>query len=85
VDSGFLRTDRLSVQVEPTVFIVLVVFAITFFGVAYGLKTRRGSGINHHPGPDSGDPPQDPDPDESGQPSEPEREESTLLDQHGMK
>lgn len=72
-------------RVEPTVFIVLAVFAVTFLGVAYGLKTRKGSGINHHPGPDSVDPPQDPDADESGQLVEPEREESTLLDQHGMK
>jgi hypothetical protein len=73
------------VRVEPSVFIVLAVFAITFLGVAYGLKTRKGSGINHHPGPDSGDPPQDPAPDESGKVSDPERDESTLLDQHGMK
>lgn len=36
--------------------LVVVVFVITVLGVAYGLKTRQGSGINEHPGPDSGDP-----------------------------
>jgi|GEM_PF-3006368 len=36
--------------------VVVAVFALTILGVAYGLKTRKGSGINEHPGPDSGDP-----------------------------
>ena len=58
--------------------IVIAVVVITFFGVAYGLKTRKGSGINEHPGPDTNDPAREP----TG-PTEEERPDSTLLDQHG--
>jgi len=36
--------------------VVVAVFVLTFLGAVYGLKTRKGSGINEHPGPDSGDP-----------------------------
>jgi hypothetical protein len=80
------------VAIEPTTFIVLAVFALTFLGVAYGLKTRKGSGINEHPGPGSGDPQRNPtldelDPtlDESGELPDAEPEESTMFDQRGTK
>lgn len=36
--------------------VVVGVFILFGLGVIYGLKTRKGSGINEHPGPDSGDP-----------------------------
>jgi hypothetical protein len=70
---------------EPTVFIVIAVFIMTFFGVAYGLKTRQGSGINDHPGPETQEPGRDPEMAGSGPLPEAERVDSTLLDQHGKK
>lgn len=36
--------------------LLLIVLIALVFGLAYGLYTRKGSGINHHPGPDSSDP-----------------------------
>jgi len=77
------------VEIEPTVFIVVAVFVFTILGVAFGLKTRKGSGINEHPGPASEEPgpaSQDPEIEGSDQDlTEDERPDSTLLDQHGKK
>lgn len=70
---------------EPTSLIVVLVFILTFLGAAYGLKTRKGSGINDHPGPDSHDPPHDPELAGSAHPPESEYTESSVLDQHGKK
>ncbi len=36
--------------------LLLIVLILLVLGVAYGLYTRKGSGINSHPGPDSRDP-----------------------------
>lgn len=36
--------------------ILVVVLVILVFGIAYGLFTRQGSGINQHPTKDSSDP-----------------------------
>lgn len=36
--------------------LLLVVLVLLVFGLAYGLYTRKGSGVNFHPGPDSQDP-----------------------------
>ena len=36
--------------------LLLAVLVLLVFGLAYGLYTRKGSGINSHPGPDSRDP-----------------------------
>ena len=66
------------VNVEPTTLIVIAVVIVTFLGTAYGLKTRKGSGINEHPGPDSDDPAREP-----VGPSEEERPDVTVLDQRG--
>jgi hypothetical protein len=68
---------------EPTSLIVVAVFALTILGVAYGLKTRKGSGINDHPGADSLDPARDANLAGPGTQPESERADSTLLDQHG--
>lgn len=38
------------------VWIVIAVFVLTGIGVVYGMYTRKGSGINEHPGPESSDP-----------------------------
>lgn len=65
-------------NVEPTTFIVIAVVVVTFLGTAYGLKTRKGSGINEHPDEVSDDPAKRPEGN-----TEPERPDSTLLDQHG--
>lgn len=65
-------------SVEPTTFIVIAVVVVTFLGVAYGLKTRKGSGINEHPDDATRDPARAP----QGV-TEPERPDSTLLDQRG--
>lgn len=73
--------------IEPTSFIVVAVFVVTILAVAYGLKTRKGSGINEHPGSGT---------DESTTISGAEgaaddtggvedRPEGDVLDQHGMK
>ena len=63
--------------------IVVAVFIVTAFGVAYGLKTRKGSGINEHPGPDAQDPPRDPAVEGSGELPEDGLEEDPVLDQRG--
>jgi hypothetical protein len=68
---------------EPTSLIVVAVFLFTILGVAYGLKTRKGSGINEHPGAESLDPARDPNVAGPGTQPESERADSTLLDQHG--
>jgi hypothetical protein len=65
--------------IEPTVFIVVAVFVLTILGVAYGLKTRKGSGINEHPGPDQSEPVP------RGEPADPDHQEDSVLDQHGKK
>lgn len=65
-------------SVEPTTFIVIAVVVVTFIGTAYGLKTRKGSGINEHPDMDADDPARKPEGN-----TEPDRPDSTLLDQHG--
>lgn len=59
--------------------LVVAVVIVTFFGVAYGLKTRQGSGINEHPGPDSVDPkiPAEPDGAETGARTTPGPESGT--------
>ena len=36
--------------------LLLIVLVALVFGLACGLYTRKGSGINLHPGPDSQDP-----------------------------
>ena len=36
--------------------LLLAVLILLILGLAYGLYTRKGSGINKHPGPDSSDP-----------------------------
>jgi len=65
--------------------LVVAVFILTFFGAVYGLKTRKGSGINEHPGPDSHDPPSETKASGLSDSPESERDESTVLDQHGKK
>jgi len=42
-------------EVSGDSLIVVGVAIILFFAVAYGLYTRKGSGIDKHPGPDSQD------------------------------
>ncbi|MDQ5894278.1 MAG: hypothetical protein QG596_539 [Actinomycetota bacterium] len=69
-------------NVEPTTFLVIAVVIVTAIGAVYGMKTRKGSGINEHPGPDSGDPSRGPDFDDASV-TEEDRPDSTLLDQHG--
>jgi hypothetical protein len=39
-----------------SVLIVILVLIVVVLALGYGLYTRRGSGIDVHPGPDSGDP-----------------------------
>jgi hypothetical protein len=70
---------------EPTSLIVIAVFLVTILGVAYGLKTRKGSGINDHPGPETQEPDRDPGTAGPGPLPETERVDSSLLDQHGKK
>ena len=71
--------------------LLIVVLVLLVFGLTYGLYTRRGSGINFHPGPDSrdpviGDPTKDENEDLQGdQRAGVDRTESTELDQHGTK
>jgi len=71
--------------------LLIVVLVLLVSGLAYGLYTRRGSGINFHPGPDSrdpviGDPTKDENEDLQGdQRAGVDRTESTELDQHGTK
>ena len=65
--------------------IVVAVFIVTVFGVAYGLKTRKGSGIIEHPGPDALDHPRDPVVEGSGDLPEEGLEEDPVLDQRGTK
>lgn len=36
--------------------ILLIVLILLVLGLAYGLYTRKGSGVNVHPGPDAADP-----------------------------
>lgn len=71
--------------IESTSFIVVAVFILTILGVAYGLKTRQGSGINEHPDSDAMDPARDANADGVGTQPEAERADSTLLDQHGKR
>ena len=71
--------------IEPTSLIVVAVFILTFLGVAYGLKTRKGSGINEHPGPASENPVQPPEDSTPGQLPDADSGDSTVLDQHGTK
>ena len=63
---------------EPTTLIVIAVVIVTFLGTAYGLKTRKGSGINEHPASDSDDPAREPE----GF-TEEERPDVRVLDQRG--
>ncbi len=42
-------------EVSGNSFIVLGVMVILVFAIAYGLYTRKGSGIDQHPGPDAQD------------------------------
>lgn len=65
--------------------IVVAVFIVTAFGVAYGLKTRKGSGINEHPGPDAQDHPREPVVEGSGDLPKEGLEEDPVFDQHGTK
>lgn len=65
-------------SVDATTWIVIAVVIVTFLGTAYGLKTRKGSGINEHPGPDTADPAKEP----AGVPEE-DRPDTTLFDQRG--
>jgi hypothetical protein len=81
----YLPDVGLLAAIEPTSLIVVAVFALTILGVAYGLKTRKGSGINEHPGSDAMDPARDPNVEGVVTQPESERPDSTLLDQHGKK
>ena len=63
---------------EPTSLLLIAVIIVTFFGVAWGLKTKKGSGINPHPGPDTEDPAKKPE-----GVTEEERPDSTIFDQRG--
>jgi len=65
--------------------IVVAVFIVTVFGVAYGLKTRKGSGINEHPGPDALDHPREPAVEGSWHLPQEGIEEDAVLDQRGTK
>ena len=67
----------MSAAIEPTSWIVVAVFLVTIIGVAYELKTRKGSGINEHPGPD-------PEADDD-MPDPTQRADSSPLDQRGKK
>lgn len=73
--------------IEPTVFIVIAVFVLTILGVAWGLKTRQGSGINEHPDADEHGELPDPGAEGAGKDllEEDDRPESTMFDQHGTK
>lgn len=73
--------------IEPTVFIVIAVFALTALGVAWGLKTRQGSGINEHPDADEHGDLADPGAEEADEDrlEEDDRPEGTMFDQHGKK
>jgi hypothetical protein len=71
--------------IEPTSWIVAAVFLLTILGAAYGLKTRKGSGINDHPDSTSQDPARDAGVAGEGSITEEDRPDSTLLDQHGEK
>lgn len=70
---------------DSTSLIVLAVLILGLIGVIYGMKTRKGSGINRHPGPGTGDPARGPESSESANPPESERADSSLLDQHGKR
>lgn len=72
-------------NVEPTTFLVIAVVIVTFLGAAYGLRTRKGSGINEHPDERTGDPARDPDATDVGEIPETDRPDTTLLDQRGKK
>lgn len=72
-------------SVEPTTFLVIAVVIITFLGAAYGLRTRKGSGITDHPDERSEDPARDPDASDVGEVPETERPDTTILDQRGKK
>ena len=72
--------------------IVIAVLVVLVFGLAYGLYTRRGTGINQHPISDARDPVLG-DQTKSGSESEGEdematgvdRTESTEMDQRGTR
>ena len=70
-------------SVEPTTVIVVAVVILTFLGTAYGLKTRKGSGINRHPDKSTQDPVRDPEAEGLDVTRETERPDSTLFDQRG--
>lgn len=63
-------------------YILLGVLILMVFGVSYGLYTRKGSGINKHPMPDSQDPIVDgaEDDERAGV----DRRESAEMDQRGV-
>jgi len=73
--------------------IVVAVLVVVVFGLAYGLYTRRGSGINQHPTSDATDPVlgDETKPRSSGSGREDQvatgvdRTESTELDQRGTR
>lgn len=50
------RVHLLSAAISGNSYILLGVLVLLVFGVAYGLFTRQGSGINQHPVADSQDP-----------------------------
>ena len=64
-------------------FLVIAVVVVTFLGAAYGLRTRKGSGINEHPDSTTGDPARDPNATGVGEVPETERPDTTILDQRG--
>ena len=85
---SLLRQGRGTVScIEPTVIIVIAVFVLTFLGVAWGLKTRQGSGISEHPQAEDHGAVAEPEAEQAGEqmPGGPDRPEDNLLDQHGKK
>ena len=70
--------------------LLLAVLILLILGLAYGLYTRKGSGINKHPGPDSSDPivgdeTKAESKDLQDQRAGVDQTESAELDQHGTK
>lgn len=77
-------------EVSGNSFVLLAVLVLMVFGIAYGLYTRQGSGINKHPSPDSRDPVLG-DPSKADDDDEPEDEragvdqsEGSPMDQRGV-
>lgn len=67
-------------EISGNSYILLAVLVVLVFGVAYGLFTRQGSGVNQHPVADSKDPVLGDQTKNKGE-DEHENEQATAIDQ----